>query len=112
MRIVTQHQEIGAVPAGHIVSEVSPLEGLEVDIEGHEEDSIINVQIVADSVLICLTNVSPLSTLITPCTMVHFRGPWVAHLDKSLGTNCLVAEDSVGVTLDQTVLILVVVIVA
>ena len=44
--------------------------------------------------------------------MVEFRGPWVAHLDESVVVNRLDAEDSVGVTLDQTASILVVVIVA
>lgn len=111
LRLVIQHQEVGAVPVGHIVGEVSPCEGCEVETEGHEEDSII-VLSVAHSILIFLTDGIPLRASIAPCCMVEFRGPWVAHLDEFVVANRLDAEDSVGVTLDQTASILVVVIVA
>ena len=111
LRLVIQHQEVGAVPVGHIVGEVSPSEGCEVETEGHEEDSIIVIS-VAHSILIFLTDVIPLRARIAPCCRVEFRGPRVAHLDESVVANRLDAEDSVGVTLDQTASILVVVIVA
>ena len=86
---------------------MSHIEGGHVRIKIHEEDTIISNSS-GDSVS---SSGVPLITAVAPWSMILLGGPWVAHLDqldgRAVARELLVAEDGVGVTLDEAIVILV-----
>ena len=110
--IVAKHQEVVTVPVLHIVSEMSPFESVVVDLNRHKEYTIISIS-VASSIFVGLGDVIPLTATIAPIISVQFGRPWISHFDKLITSAQLDdSKDSIGMTLNQSICVLVVVVIA
>ena len=78
-------------------------EGIEVSRQRHKEDSVICVCPAS----IGFGLIGPLSAAVAPCSSILLGSPRVSHLDELIVACLYDAQDGVGVTLDETLMILV-----
>ena len=81
LRVITDHEEVGMIPAGNILVNIGFGEVMMEVFNGHVEDSIGFGLFKSN---FCLRLASPLGTRITPGSFIPFFAPWISKLDQSL----------------------------